>query len=334
MQQRTNLNHALRRLLALALALVMLLSLTGPAFAEENMTLEEAQEALPPGEQGWSSGSQQELPSDEAQASPVLPDTSYSPFLKDWNRETNPPAPAQDTYVLGEGKDQITFYNTYVDEDTLPGDFLIGILDTAHPALGNRSIMDKWLQLGAGIMVAGEPSYFSEGWTDAIFNGNESESNGVTCTYYNPKYASSLNQAAQKIAPDWWQYLTGFSNEEGSQQKEVVAKALQLRNGFHTVTVAAYLTDIKAVPLEPEDKDGNFVTEVIKPAESKTDKKYAAEIINNSLIPVTASQNLTNSVSNTVSSSVNHSDTTSLSRTLSIGLEQTFSLRSRAILLV
>lgn len=326
MQQRTNLNHALRRLLALALALVMLLSLTGPAFAEENMTLEEAQEALPPGEQGWSSGSQQELPSDEAQASPVLPDTSYSPFLKDWNRETNPPAPAKDTYVLGEGKEQITFYNTYVDEDTLPGDFLIGILDTAHPALGNRSIMDKWLQLGAGIMLAGEPSYFSEGWTDAIFNGNESESSGVTCTYYNPKYASSLNQAAQKIAPDWWQYLTGFSNEEGSQQKEVVAKALQLRNSVHAVTVAAYLTDIKAVPLQPEDKDGNFVTEVIKPAESKTDKKYAAEIINNSLIPVTASQNLTNSVSNTVSSSVNHSDTTSLSKTLNVGLEQTFEI--------
>jgi hypothetical protein len=79
------------------------------------------------------------------------------------------------------------------------------------------------------------------------------------------------------------------------------------------------------VALLPADSGTNYVTTTLKD-EKKPERRYASNVKNMTLSPVTASQNVSTSWSSSVTSTVNHSFSYSFTEAFKIGAEFTFKI--------
>ena len=285
-----------KRLTALALALLTLMSCMGTAFAEE---------------------------------------------------EPKTPAAALDTYEL----DGLTYYNVNSPNFESPPKYLRDMMDLTSPALGYRSMAQMWLEAGVGMcfdsnsLKNGTTTPFNAGkdtaincLINAIENGNAEEGN-FQAGSSQVVYATSLYNAAQALeetipgemmnmpyVADYYYPYNRHNTESTNAAKKNQDVVAALCYGYQDnclVCCEVYFTDFQAVALLPDDSGTNYVTTTLKD-EKKPERRYASNVKNMTLSPVTASQNVSTSWSSSITSTVNHSFTYSFTEAFKIGAEFTF----------
>ena len=301
---------ASRRILALLLALVMMLSLAAPAWAEEEEGQQEELTFVPE--------SEDDIDPDDA---PVMPSENTEPPLQDGDEKK--PNPANNTYEI----DGVTYYNVHSDKFDIPGYYLKDLLDIKTKALGGWSMADRWMQLG--FLIAADTVGFSDDWDRMALEGRGKTIGDFKCGYWVSHYAASLSQGRDKNGG--YKPKPYFTPEEADKQQDVVTKHMRVQktNSNDFLEVAVYFTDFSAVALLPDASvENNYVTHVNngQNGNHEEERQYVSNVKNLSGEEVTASQNVSTGWSNTISSEVGGSNSYSFSESITAGMEIGFNV--------
>ena len=252
------------------------------------------------------------------------------------------PAAAREVYTVNG----ITYYNVHSEHFDNPAYFLTDMLGTGTEASGNLSMADEWLRLGIGFYHSkGIDSDAISGSADDVLTfmeegltaeGRKLEAYGRTARSTGPIYATSLNQAINKLCVETGgsttDLVSGQSLRESmpvtarnpdKQQDVVAAMDLIYTDSSHMLGVAVFFTDFKAVALLPDASGTNYATTILK-EDVKSDRVYASNVKNMTLSPVTAAQSVSTSWASSVTSTVSHSDAYAFSEAIKVGAEADF----------
>jgi len=138
-----------------------------------------------------------------------------------------------------------------------------------------------------------------------------------------PAKLLNMNQVIDLFYP----YNKNNDDELNAARKnqDVVATFCYGYNDNCYVFVEVYFTDFQAVALMPDNSGTNYVTTTLKD-EKKPERTYASNVKNMTLATVNATQNVSTSWSASVTSTVNHSSSYSFSEALKIGGEATLKI--------
>ncbi len=160
-----------------------------------------------------------------------------------------------------------------------------------------------------------------------------------------PIYAGSMNAARDELIKQFnskWsgrklQNLTdAFSYPNSSlagNAQPVVATAVHIEenenNNYSGAVV--YFTDFRVVALLPDAKDKSAYVQAIDRDDAAGEPTYTYGITNETMVPVTASQSVSNSWSTTVSSEISHTEEYSFTEGISIGTSLDFGIAEMSV---
>ena len=249
------------------------------------------------------------------------------------------PAKIKDVY---EDIDGVYYYNTDTNcFSSNANQYFRELLGTGHSALAingyNRSTADLWLQIAGGLFISkdyvNDKSYGAamdmaacQGSNDYVVHLGPGSS--VIAQRYPMSNMTSDDMRSLKDAEEYVYYTadingrntsTGYFKNDNKEQT-VVAAIMKTRKGSDQRVAAVYFTNFKVVALFPEDDGKNYVTTVIKDKTVSSDA-VASTVRNNTGVPATGSQTLSNSYSASLTSSVSGSETYTYSEGVNVSNE-------------
>ena len=170
--------------------------------------------------------------------------------------------------------------------------------------------------------TAQQSGSYNTGYIDAFYATNI-ESAAKKLFSSTPPKLLNMNQVIDLFYP----YNKNNEDELNAARKnqDVVAAFCYGYNDNCYVFVEVYFTDFQAVALMPDNSGTNYVTTTLKD-EKKPERTYASNVKNMTLATVNATQNVSTSWSASVTSTVNHSSSYSFSEALKIGGEATLKI--------
>ena len=287
-----------KRLTALALALLTLMSCMGTAFAEETPQTPAA-----------------------AQDTYVVDNITY------YNVSSpNFAAPAKYFRDLMGTRSSALDNRSMAQRWMEAGVGLVYSSDTIDQTDGGFNV-DKATAVSAMLQGIDTGSYtvgsFKTGSTDAMYatsiadaaerlkDAVPREMSGLTQSFSDNFNPYNKNNAEQKTAAE--------------KKQDVIAAVCYGYQSNCLMCVQVYFTDFQAVALLPDNSGTNYVTTKLKD-NKKSERTYASNVKNMTLAPVTATQNVSTSWSTSVTSTVNHSDSYSLSEAVKLGMKFTFTV--------